>query len=175
MVLFLGANFLTMCHYSFSRQFGCECPTLFHGPHCELVKNGMEVLVDLRAADAMRTGTNNLRHYGFLSLYIFLAAMVLTAFVFWGRSRWRVRRGWGLWRRHRPPTTEEYNKNLYSFRDENGGGGAVTTANGNLFFPTSYGGGSAALFATGGDHPHDDDDDDDNDDELLVLHDVEIM
>lgn len=139
-----------------NRQYGCDCPELYRGPHCEFLKNGRDIMEEIRAAEAKAAWEANqsaqdLRRRGLASLYILLVALALTAFAWYCRLRWRLRRS------ARRNKSSYYNKNLYRFRDENVG---VTTPNGNMMFPTFYITGSSQR--------------DEDDEELLVLHDVEI-
>lgn len=92
-----------------------------------------------------------MRRRGLMSLYILLAALLLTAVAWYCRLRWRVRRS------TRRNNNTHFNKNLYGFRDENVG---VTTANGNMMFPTFY--------TTGGGNRREEDE------QHLILHDVEL-
>jgi hypothetical protein len=115
-------------------------------------------LNEITAAEAAAAWEANqhaldLRRRGFMSLYILLAALLLTAVAWYCRLRWRVRRPV----RRNNESNNYFNKNLYRFRDENVG---VTTANGNMMFPTFY--------VTGSSNRNEEDE------QHLILHDVEL-
>jgi hypothetical protein len=134
------------------------CPELFEGRHCELLKSGLDILTEVRAAEAAAAweasqDAVDLKRRGFMSLYILLAALLVTAVAWYCRLRWRVRRS----ARRSNDNRNYFNKNLYRFRDENVG---VTTANGNMMFPTFYVTGSSNRNAEDAQH--------------LILHDVDL-
>jgi len=109
------------------RHQGCDCPHLFHGPHCEHLKNGYDLRADLLLASVSKAiGDSGLRDAGFISLYILISMLAVLGLFFLARS---VRR-----RRKKKKAMNNVNMNLHSFKDENFG---ARSANGNMLFPST--------------------------------------
>ena len=107
-------------HLLFNRDFACDCPPLFDGPHCEFLKTAEQIgdidnLIKQRIVEKSK---------GMVAGTVALATLAFVALFFVGRQIRRIRNS-----RKRE---QDVILNLQDFRDENFG---AMSANGSMLFP----------------------------------------
>ena len=108
------------CFLRFRRDFACDCPPLFEGPHCEFLKPA-EKIGDI---DDLLNPPGSDRSAGKVTLSVLLTTLAVVAGFFVVRQARRIRQS-----RKRE---QDVILNLQDFREENFG---ARSANGSMLFP----------------------------------------